>query len=282
MTDVGERARTPLLELVTRESLDLDYEDVARRRADPGPAAGPTPHRGAAVAVGIFGLLVAVAAVQNSRNADLDEASRNALVERIEVRKDAVSTLQDRIVDLRDQNDKLLDLVMDLTTAGQNLGQTIDDLEAMTGFAAVTGPGLRVTVDDQPQGDPDGRVRATDLRILVNGLWQAGAEAVAINGRRLTSLSAIVNSGIAIQVNKGPLSPPYVVQAIGGPNLDADFVETQSGLTFIALTEQFGFVVERDTVASLLLPAAPPSMLRLRYAELPSATGPGDQEETNP
>ena len=60
-----------------------------------------------------------------------------------------------------------------------------------------------------------------------------------------------MNSGIAIQVNKGPLSPPYVVQAVGGPNLDADFVETQSGLTFIALAEQFGFVVERDTVSSL-------------------------------
>ena len=98
----------------------------------PTPARrGPDPHRGAAVAVGIFGLLVAVAAVQNSRNADLDEASRNALVERIEVRKDAVSTLQDRIVDLRAQNDDLLDLVMDLTTAGQNLDQAIDDLELM-------------------------------------------------------------------------------------------------------------------------------------------------------
>ena len=78
MTDVGERARTPLLELVTRESLDLDYEDVARRRADPGRTTGPTPHRGAAVAVGVFGLLVAVAAVQNSRNADADQASRDA------------------------------------------------------------------------------------------------------------------------------------------------------------------------------------------------------------
>ena len=32
----------------------------------------------------------------------------------------------------------------------------------------------------------------------------------------------------------------------------------------------------------LLLPAAPPSMQRLRYAELPSATGPGDQEEDEP
>jgi uncharacterized protein YlxW (UPF0749 family) len=279
--DAGDRARTPLLELVSRESLDLDYEHVARRRADPARATGPTPHRGAAVAVGVFGLLVAVAAVQNSRNADVDEASRNALVERIELRKDSVSSLQDRIIALRSQNDNLLEQVVDLTAAGQNVEQVRADLALGTGFAAVEGSGLRVTVDDQPQGDPDGLVRATDLRWLVDGLWQAGAEAIAINGRRLTSLSAIVNSDIAIQVNKGPLSPPYVVQAIGGRNLDASFVETQSGINFLALADQFGFVVERDTVSSLQLPAAPPSQQRLRYAKRPSATGPGDQEDTN-
>jgi uncharacterized protein YlxW (UPF0749 family) len=180
---------------------------------------------------------------------------------------------------VRAQNDGLVQQVADLTTAGQLLDEARSDLALSTGFAAAEGPGLRVTVDDQPQGDPDGLVRATDLRVLVNGLWEAGAEAIAINGRRLTSLSAIVNSAIAIQVNQGPLSPPYVVQAIGDQNLDADFVETQSGLTFLALAEQFGFVVERDTVSSLLLPAAPPSLQRLRYAERPSAAGAGDQED---
>lgn len=281
MPDVTDRARTPLLELVTRESLDLDYEVVAKRRADTSPATGPTPHRGAAVAVAVFGLLVAVAAVQNSRNADADEASRTALVERIDLRTDAVATLQDRIQELSGQNELLVDQVLSLERAVQNAEERRDSLAQDAGFVAVSGPGLRVTVADQPQGDPDGRVRATDLRLLVNGLWQAGAEAVAINGRRLTSVSAIVNSDIAIQVNKGPLSPPYVVQAIGGQNLQADLLETGSGLTFFALAEQFGFVVERDSVSSLLLPAAPPSLQNLRFAERPSG-GPGDQEDANP
>ena len=282
--DAGDRARTPLLELVTRESLDLDYQDVARRRrVDPSKRSGPTPRRATIVAVAVFGLLVAVAAVQNAENADVDQASRDALIDRIELREEAVASLQDRIAELRAQNDSLLDQAVSLTSSAQNLEERRDALALDTGFVAVSGPGLRVTVDDQSEGDPDGRVRATDLRLLVNGLWQAGAEAIAINGRRLTSLSAIVNSDIAIQVNKGPLSPPYVVQAIGGQNLQADLVETDSGLTFLTLADQFGFVVERDSVTSLLLPAAPPSLQRLRYAERPSATGPGDQEEgSNP
>jgi uncharacterized protein YlxW (UPF0749 family) len=280
--DAGDRARTPLLELMTRESMDLDYEEVARRRGGHDRANGPTPHRGAAVAVAVFGLLVAIAAVQTSRNADVDEASRAALVERIDLRRDTASSMQDRIVELRGQNEDLVDRTLSLDDAARNTEALRAGLALDTGFVAVEGAGLRVTVDDQAQGDPDGRVRATDLRVLVNGLWQAGAEAIAINGRRLTALSAIVNSDIAIQVNKGPLSPPYVVQAIGGPNLQADLVETSSGLTFFSLAEQFGFEVDRENVSSLLLPAAPPSLQRLLYAELPSAVGPGDQEDTHP
>jgi uncharacterized protein YlxW (UPF0749 family) len=277
--EAGDRARTPLLDLVTRESLDLDYRDVARRRGPAGPQAGPTPHRGAAVAVGLFGLLVAVAAVQNSRNADVDEASREALIERVEARKESVSSLQDRIVALRSQNETAAERVVSLTASLETVEGARAELALGTGFVAVEGPGLRVTVDDQPEGDPDGLVRATDLRVLVNGLWQAGAEAIAINGRRLTALSAIVNADIAIQVNKGPLSPPYVVAAVGGPDLDAELVESPSGVTFLALADRFGFVVERDSVSSLLLPAAPASMQRLRYAERPSAPGPEEDPQ---
>lgn len=281
--DAGDRARTPLLELITKESLDLDYVQVAQRRPGRDRPTGPTPHRGAAVAVAVFGLLVAVAAVQNSRNADVDEASRNALIDRIDLRKDALASAQDRVEAQRSQNEVLVDQVLSLASAAETVGERRDDLALDTGFVAVSGPGVRLTIDDQPDGDPDGRVRATDLRTLVNGLWEAGAEAISVNGRRLTALSAIVNSDIAIQVNKGPLSPPYVVQAIGDPDLQANLLETGSGLTFLALAEQFGFVVDRDNVTSpMLLPAAPPSLQRLRYAELPSASGPGDQEDSNP
>jgi uncharacterized protein YlxW (UPF0749 family) len=270
--DAGDRARTPLLDLVTRESLELDYSEVAHRRAEP---------RTVAAVLAVFGLLVAVAAVQNSRNADVDEASRAALLDRIETRRDTVAGLQDRSDELRDDNENLLERVVSLTAAAGTAGERRDVLALEAGFVPVRGTGLRVTVDDQRAGDPDGRVRATDLRQLVNGLWQAGAEAIAVNGRRLTSLSAIVNSDIAIQVNKGPLSPPYVVQAVGHPNLQADLLETASGLTFFGLAEQFGFVVARENVTSpMLLPAAPPSLQRLRYAARPS--GPGELEETTP
>ena len=62
-----------------------------------------------------------------------------------------------------------------------------------------------------------GRVLDRDLQIVVNGLWAAGAEAISINGQRLTALSAIRSAGEAILVDFRPLSPPYVVSAVGEP-----------------------------------------------------------------
>lgn len=282
MAEPAERSRTPLLELVTRESMDLDYEIVAQRRTGDPTRSGPTPHRGAAVAVAVFGLLVAVAAVQTSRNSGVAQANRVALTERIDARQDAVASLTERIATLRSGNANLAEGLTTLTTSTRSAEQLRDTLALNAGFAAAEGPGVRVTVADEPQGSADGLVRATDLSLLINGLWEAGAEAISINGRRLTAVSALVNADIAIQVNKGPLSPPYVIRAIGGPDLQADLLGTQAGLTFFALARQFGFVVQRENVVLLELSAAPASMQRLRYATRPKPVGTSDQEEAAP
>ena len=45
-----------------------------------------------------------------------------------------------------------------------------------------------------------------DLQVIVNGLWAAGAEAIAVNGQRLTACSAIRSAGEAILVDFRPLS----------------------------------------------------------------------------
>jgi len=277
-----DRVTMPLLALVTREALDQDYVHAAQRRAARGADAaiqGPGRHRGAAVVVAVFGLLIALAAVQTARNSDVHEASLDALVDRIEERKADVAELDDRIDALRDQNAELQ--TQGARVRGQLAATTVDTLalEISAGYyVAVRGPGLRITVSDSADGSADGRVRATDLRRLVNGLWRAGAEAIAVNGRRLTNLSAIVQANIAIQVNGGPLSPPYVVSAIGNDSMGLRLDASTSGVQFAALATQFGFQVERQNEPELLLLAAPDAQLtRLHFAE--RASGPPDNLE---
>ena len=88
-------------------------------------------------------------------------------------------------------------------------------------------------VDDAPVGRRTtrrDRVLDIDLQVLANGLWQAGAEAVSINGHRLSDLTAIRSAGDAITVDYRSLTRPYRVEAIGDPRtLQARFVESAGG-----------------------------------------------------
>src|SRR5215213_9464558 len=146
-----DRVTMPLLALVTREAVDEDYVHAAQQRAGngaPPSASHGTPLRGAAVATALFGLLIALAAVQTARNADVREASRDTLINRIGDRQQEVSGLEQRISSLRRQTDELR------STSSRVRGQLAEAtvqlraLQLSTGFVAVEGPGLQVTVDD--------------------------------------------------------------------------------------------------------------------------------------
>jgi uncharacterized protein YlxW (UPF0749 family) len=100
-----------------------------------------------------------------------------------------------------------------LGAAGAQLSSQARELGLAAGELPAAGPGLQVTLDDAPTaedavgGDPRadadydlGVLFDADLQIVVNGLWAAGAESIAVNGQRLTALSAIRSAGRAILV----------------------------------------------------------------------------------
>src|SRR5215218_8464386 len=91
-----EHVTTPLLELITQRSLDADYEHVAARKRSRGETSSSrgVPSRTASLVLVAFGLLVTIAAVQTSRNASVDEASRASLIDQITQRRHSVADLQ--------------------------------------------------------------------------------------------------------------------------------------------------------------------------------------------
>jgi uncharacterized protein YlxW (UPF0749 family) len=253
-----DRVTMPLLSLITQQSLDEDYLHVAERRAAGAsePARG-RPHRIAAVVIVVFGILVTTAAVQTSRNAGVDSAGRATLISQIVDERTSVSDMQDDIVRLRERNVGLSSRLSQLTLTEQASASRLHRLEAVTGFVPVTGEGVKIVVDDAPNGDETQSVRDEDLAILVDGLWNAGAEAIAINGQRLTVLSAIRNVNVAIHVNSRPLSPPYTVLAIGDTQtLQANLLSSTHGQEWFSLVDQLGFVFDMQNEESLSLPAA--------------------------
>jgi uncharacterized protein YlxW (UPF0749 family) len=278
-----DHVTTPLLTLITEHSLDDDYREVAERHgAAPGPVPRGKPAWVAATVVGVFGILVATAAVQTSRNADTTDAGRASLIARVQDERAALEQQQATIADLQRTNIGLEDRQADLVADQRDTSARLRRLQVATGYAAVTGPGVRIVVDDAPNGDATQIVRDEDLALLVDGLWGAGAEAISINDQRLTALSAIRNVGPAVHVNSKPVNPPYTVQAIGDTlTLQANLLDTSHGQQFFDLADELGFVYTMQNENPLNLPAAPGP--RLRHVEAGTGDDQGGQgEETGP
>jgi uncharacterized protein YlxW (UPF0749 family) len=269
-TSLPARVRTPLLELITQESLDEDYRHVASRRHALGRPVTPSS-RGrttlTAIAVILFGLLVSIAAVQTSRTAPIRSASNEQLIARINDRRAAVAAQQKTIAQLR-QGITAGDAAY--SALGQSVSRATSTQQSLlraTGWTERHGPGVRVRIDDAPNGGSSGQVRASDLAGLINGLWQAGATAVAVNGERVTALSALHNAGSVVGIDDVSLSPPYTVVALGDTKtLQSRFVATTSGIRLHNLTSQFGMPFSMHNEGNLTVPAAPMAMLTLRHA----------------
>ncbi|MEU0690416.1 DUF881 domain-containing protein [Streptomyces uncialis] len=263
-----------LLTNVMDHSLDDGYaEAAARKRAQGGGGGLPKTLRarlGLGAGLVLAALVVTVGAAQARVTAPVIAKEREELIDRIEDETAAADKLEKNVDTLRDDVD-------DRRREALRHEEGADDLiGVLAGSAAVHGPGVKLSVDDAeettgggdgPRGtsgfSDTGRVKDRDLQRVVNGLWQSGAEAVSINGQRLTALSAIRAAGDAILVDNRPLVPPYTILAVGdGERLSTRFQNSPDGLYLNALQENFGVRTGISTHKELRLPAAPSVIVR--------------------
>lgn len=260
-----EHVTAPLLTLITTRSMDEDYAHVAQRRASAGEdhAQKARPHWTSVLAVAALGVMAAVVAVQTDREAEVNELSRAALVEQVTSRRDQLRDLQGQVAQLSSSNQALAANSTLVQERLDDIAARVRRAELNTGYAPVRGPGLRITVDNPEGVEVDDEVRDEDLAVLVDGLWQAGAEAIAINDQRLNVLGGIRNTNRAIHVNGRPVNTPYVIQAIGDPRtLQADLLRTSQGQEWFSLVNFYGFLYDPENVDDIRLPAAPERALR--------------------
>lgn len=275
--DRDPAASMALLRELVRDDAAQEYAEAARRHQ------GTRPSRGTrvlfvltcAVVAGVLALSVA----QRQAAAPEAEKARQVLVERVTQTQGDVAALEAQIATTRADLAAAQEVLLTQSVEGAALAERIATLESASGYTAVTGPGLVVVLDaadgsDAATSDDPGRVLDSDVQNAVNGLWSAGAEAVAVNGVRITATTAIRSAGAAILVDFRPLLPPYRVEAIGdGAAMAVAFPRTTSGRELAGVSDQFGLRVDVERSESLVLPASAALLpVRARIPGVPAVT----------
>jgi uncharacterized protein YlxW (UPF0749 family) len=155
-------------------------------------------------------------------------------------------------------------------TQAQQLNARIKELQLVAGITPATGPGIRIEMRDNPEaaeGNPGnpflpGIVHDFDLLQVVNELRAAGAEAISVNGMRITGYTPIRCVGPTIHVNFEPATPPFVIEAVGDPKNLYSAVTMPGGIIYNLKNPEMG-------------PALPIKIARLESLTLPAATGTG-------
>jgi uncharacterized protein YlxW (UPF0749 family) len=294
-----------LLDQVLAETLDPAYAQAAAARTarDAGPDGGGAPtgwlrrRRGqllVALTLLVAGLLASITYGEAAAGAQGRDQARQALRDDIGEQSDTADDLAAQLEELTAQVTRTRQQALEASVVGQRALEQLAEAGQAAAAVAVSGPGLRVTMDNAPPAadtDPVGGsgevagagiVQDGDLQLVVNALWASGAEAISINGQRIGATTAIRQAGKAILVDLHPVNTPYEISAIGDPqDLSNAFLSTPEASVVAGLSRDYGLVFEFARDDDLALPAG--TSAELRWATpLDPATDPGADPTTAP
>lgn len=274
-------ASMSLLNEVVRNPLEPEYAQAA---AEGRAAAGLGQYRVTVVVLAALIGVLTTAAVLVLRSPQPSTVEARELLEQ-EIRERTAEA--EELSALNDQLDAEISELQNQALESQDpdLLAVLAQDELVAGTVPVVGPGLVIVLYDAPAGedgerDPESRVQDVDLQIVVNGLWAAGAEAVAINDHRLTAMSAIRSAGEAVLVDLAPLVPPYRVSAVGDARaLQTGLARTAAARHLALLNETYGIRSEIAEQERVELPGAAAPLLRFAQATAPMGSGAPTQQE---
>ncbi|MEY8016113.1 DUF881 domain-containing protein [Mycobacterium servetii] len=261
-----------LLRALLSEHLDPGYAAAAAKRSR--LTTPPTPRRRAldriwqALAALLIAMVFALAVTQARSVAPGVRSEQQLLVRSVRSAEATAGDLAQRRGALSTRVDDVQRRALADNAAGQRLLSRLDALSLAAASTPVIGPGLKVTVTDpgvSPNLSDVSKQRVSgstqiildrDLQLVVNSLWESGAEAVSVGGVRIGPNATIRQAGGAILVDNNPTSSPYTALAVGPPHAMRDVFDRSPGLQRLRLLEvSYGVDVTVHVADGLSLPA---------------------------
>ncbi|WP_040204865.1 DUF881 domain-containing protein [Neobacillus jeddahensis] len=132
-----------------------------------------------------------------------------------------------------------------------NVAEDAEKYRMFLGKMKVKGKGVKITLSDgayDPKEDNVNNYLVHEQHVfkVVNELYISGAAAVAINGQRLTSRSYIVCNGPVITVDGVPHPAPFIITAIGEPDVLSSSLNLSGGVKDQLVNDNLVFTLERE------------------------------------
>jgi uncharacterized protein YlxW (UPF0749 family) len=172
-----------------------------------------------------LGFLIAAQLASEGPRVRYTTQERSPLVETATGLQAQQDTLKDRILELRAQIGAIESTGEGSAVVVRQLNDDLERARIAAGLIPLRGSGIVLQLDDSLEpvagdaSESDYLVGSRDLRSVIDELWLAGAEAVSVNGERITPTSSLVDIGTSILVNSAYLAPPYQITALGPDDL---------------------------------------------------------------
>lgn len=174
-----------------------------------------------AIALLVLGFLIAAQLAAEGPRIRYTTQERSTLIETTLGLQHQQDALKARILQLRGQIGQLEAQGQGSNAQVKQLNADLEQSRIAAGLIPLQGPGIVFLLQDSgtPGAGADSLVSARDVRLVVEELWQAGAEAIAVNGERVTVSTAFLDIGGSVLANSAYLAPPYKIAAIGPRDL---------------------------------------------------------------
>lgn len=223
------------------------------------------------IAVAVVLLLAGVLFVTNIRSQERDGArGPSNLAELILAESERVEQRQESVDELRAIVDELTQAQTDVDVEYDR--GAAERLALAAGTVEMSGPGIAVELTDAPAEAlrnnrnlrPDDLVvHQQDLQAVVNALWAGGAEAMTIQGQRVSTTSAVRCVGNTLMLHGRLYSPPYRIEAIGPPEAMAESLAGDSGVQlYLQYVEVVGLGWSQEILDKIEVPAYDSSIKR--------------------
>jgi uncharacterized protein YlxW (UPF0749 family) len=193
--------------------------------------------------------------------------------------------LKERLLELRAEIGQIEGAGEGSAELVRELNDELEQARIAAGLIPLTGTGIVLQLEDSVQSvsgeasEDDYLVGARDIRAVVEELWLAGAEAVAVNGERITPTTSVIDIGTSVLVNAAYLAPPYQVTALGPDDIYDRLAAAPGFIDFVrARAEAYGIRLSFAEPTTVDVPAFA-GTVSLRYtrpvATPAPTTGPG-------